>query len=83
MRPVSIPFQNEELREMNATCLRSLRRYIEEAKKSCQILNEVREFPVALEIREKILLQRQSENDAHNDYLVGRQKLFESAQWDR
>ena len=82
MSPVSLSFQNEELQEMNATCVRSLRRYIEEAKKTCEILSEARAFPVSLKIREKILRQRQSENDAYNDYLVGRQELFESAQWD-
>ena len=82
MRPENLASQREELQELHAFCVRSLRRYIEEAKRTCLILTEVREFPVSTEIHEKVVQQRESENAAYNDYLIARQKLFEAAKWD-
>jgi len=71
--------QSEELQHLHAFCVRTLRRYIEEAERTCRIFNEVHKFPVSREVREKILQQRESENAANNDYMVARQKLFEAA----
>jgi hypothetical protein len=45
------------------------------------ILTNVREFPVSLEMRRKILQQLQTENAAHENYQAARKQLFEAAQW--
>ena|SRR5215813_8427800 len=64
-----------KLQDLHGFGVRSLRRYIEEAEKSCKILENVHSFPISLEVRQKILEQRQSENAAYNDYLVARESL--------
>ena len=72
----------QKLQELHALCVRLLRNYIEEAKRSCQLLNEVPEFPVSLEVRKKILEQRRAENAAYERYQIARRNLFKAAQWD-
>jgi hypothetical protein len=72
----------QELQALHSSCVRTLSRYIEEAKRTCHILTTVREFPVSTEVREEIRQQRELENLAYNDYLIARQKLFETAKWD-
>ena len=74
--------QTKELQALHSSCVRTLSRYIEEAKRTCHILSTVHEFTVSTAIREEIVRQRESENLAYNDYLVARQKLFETAKWD-
>jgi hypothetical protein len=59
-----------------------LKRYIEEARKTCSILNEIREFPISVEVRKRLMAQRNVENAAHDDYQIARKKLFDVAQWE-
>jgi hypothetical protein len=73
---------NDQLVELQIFCVRALKRYMDEARKSCLILSNVRAFPVSLEMRREILHQRQTENAAHESYQVARKKLFEAAHWD-
>ena len=73
---------NDELLELQTFCVRALKRYMDEARKTCLILTNVYAFPVSLEMRSEILHQRQTENAAHESYQVGRKQPFEAAHWD-
>ena len=81
MHSKNSPAQAKELQALHSSCVRTLNRYIEEAKRTCHILTIVQEFPVSNEIQEEMVRQRESENAAYNDYLVARQKLSETAEW--
>jgi hypothetical protein len=72
---------NDELTELQTFCVRALKRYMDEARKTCLILSDINEFPVSLEARRDILQQRQSENAAHEDYQAARKHLFRAANW--
>jgi len=73
--------QSEDLKQLHTDCLRTLKRYIEEAQHTCTVLDEVQEFPVPHHLLLKILEQRQSENDAHEAYQIARTRLFVTARW--
>jgi len=73
---------NDELVKLQTFCVRALKRCMDEARKTCLILTNVRTFPVSLEMRREILHQRQTENAAPESYQVARKQLFEAAHWD-
>jgi hypothetical protein len=72
----------EQLLKLREDCTIALRRFVEQANKTCEIFQEIKpEFPLAVEDRQKILDQRQSENLAYDQYQIFRHKLFEAARW--
>ena len=82
--PVGLQMTPEELKELDRLhrdCLTSLNAFIEQAKKTCDLLETIKAFPVDLKARKEIIAQRVRENAAHELYQRARQKLFEAAKW--
>jgi hypothetical protein len=52
-----------------------------EANKTCKLLTSIKEFPVDLQAKEKILDQRLIENEAQELYQRARLELFTAANW--
>ena len=72
----------DELLKLREDCTGALGRFVEQAKKTCEILETIRsEFPLAVEDRQRVLQQRQSENLAYEQYQVSRNRLFDAARW--
>jgi hypothetical protein len=72
---------SEELEALHRTCMRTLKAYMEEANKTCELLNSITSFPVSIETRQAMLRQRVSENHARELYDLARAQLFEAARW--
>jgi hypothetical protein len=72
---------DQRLKQLRTECVRTLRKYMHEADKTCTLLNSIRMFPVPLEKRLAILDQRLVENAAHERYQTSRQQLFRLAKW--
>lgn len=77
-----MPESDEKLQDLHNKCVRSLRNYMAEANKTCQLLNAITKFPVSMEERMEILAQRRTENEAHERYHHARAILFRAAQWE-
>lgn len=73
---------SDHLAKLCEDCSGALRRFVEQANKTCEILLTIKpEFPLAVTDRLKILEQRRSENLAYDQYQAFRQKLFDAARW--
>ncbi len=59
----------------------SLRRYMDEANKLCELLEKCEEEPVDLKLRSEIAVQRSAENEAHAEYSADRERLLKAARW--
>jgi hypothetical protein len=70
-----------ELLQLNIDCVRSLRRYIEEANQTCAPLAQVEGFPIPAPQRIEMIDQRESENRASARYQNACKRLFDAAKW--
>ncbi|MFL6354628.1 MAG: hypothetical protein ACJ74Z_22635 [Bryobacteraceae bacterium] len=61
-------------------CGDALKLYIDEAEKTCAMLNECKGKTIDLDDRQRIVAQRASENNAHQRYMRVRERLFEVVQ---
>ena len=63
---------------LHKTCIDRLRRLIEEANRTCELLNSISSFPIPLETWTKVVMQRVAENEAQAQYQIARERLFEA-----
>jgi hypothetical protein len=78
----SVKPDKDQMLKLREDCTGALRRFVEQAHKTCEILETIKpEFPLAMEDRQRVLQQRQSENLAYEQYQASRNRLFEAARW--
>jgi hypothetical protein len=70
-----------ELDRLTRKCTDSLAYYIEEAKRTCKLLNAITRHPVSEDERKELSIQRSRENRAYIEYHEVRERLFEIAEW--
>jgi hypothetical protein len=66
-----------EFQDLHARCERNLRRYMEEAQKTCSLLRSCRIDTLTFQERNAILHQRLAENQAFEDYNEIRARLLD------
>lgn len=62
--------------------LETLENYIQESRKTCDVLNSIDKLPISMKQRLTILDQRQKENRAHERHQVVRERLFASLEFE-
>ena len=55
--------------------------YIEVAKKTCSLLDQIKSFLIGVDVREAIRRQRVKEKEAQEVYEIARNNLFDAARW--
>ena len=69
----------KQFKELHAKCQESLRHYVQEAERMCELFGQCLPEPVSIQTRAEILEQRVRENNAYASYVKIRQQLFEAA----
>ena len=72
---------NEDVEALHRFCVESLSGYIDEARKTCSMLQGIESFPVGNDVRDNVLHQRIAENDAHEFYQIARTNFFNALKW--
>jgi DNA-binding CsgD family transcriptional regulator len=68
----------EEIRKLREMCLTALRGYIEQATRTCSLLESMEQFPLSSDQWLAALEERTSENFAHDLYHSSREHLFQA-----
>lgn len=70
-----------DLLSLHGRSVTMLRIYIEVAKETCSLLDQIKSFPIGVDVREAIRRQRVKENEAQEVYEIARKNLFDAARW--
>ncbi len=70
----------KQFKELHAKCWETLKHYVHEADKMCELLGQCLPEPSSIEARAEIINQRVRENNAHASYLEIRRQLFSAVQ---
>ena len=71
--------QTAEWERLNAGCARALDKFTYEAEATCRVLAGIRHFPMSLDQRSVLALQRSAEIVAFSSYLDLHQRLCQFA----
>jgi hypothetical protein len=67
---------DDDVKHLHMSCISSLKEYMDEAQRTCDLLTSIESFPVSLEKQNQILQQRLSENETHERYQIAREHFF-------
>jgi hypothetical protein len=69
----------KQFKELHAKCWETLKHYVHEADRMCELFGQCLPEPMSMQARSEITEQRVRENNAHNSYIEIRRQLFEAA----
>jgi hypothetical protein len=69
----------KQFAELHAKCWETLKHFVHEADKMCELFGQVMPEPSSIQIRAEIVEQRVRENNAYAGYVEIRRQLFEAA----
>ena len=69
----------KQFQELHAQCWETLKHYVREADRMCELLGQCLPEPSSMQTRSEIIEQRVRENNAHASYIGVRRQLFEAA----
>ena len=70
---------SKQFAELHAQCWETLKHYVHEADRMCELFGHCLPEPSSIQIRSDIAEQRIRENNAHARYSEIRRQLFEAA----
>jgi hypothetical protein len=70
----------KQFKELHAKCWETLKNYVHEADKMCELFGQCLPEPSSMQTRAEIIDQRVRENNAHASYLEIRRQLFAAVQ---
>jgi hypothetical protein len=70
----------KQFKELHAKCWETLKHYVHEADKMCELFGQCLPEPSSMQTRAEIIDQRVRENNAHASYLEIRRQLFAAVQ---
>ena len=70
---------SKEFAALHAQCWETLKHYVHEADRMCELFGQCQPEPSSLQIRSEIIQQRILENNAYASYAEIRRQLFEAA----
>ena len=70
----------KQFAELHAQCWETLKHYVHEADRMCELFGQCLPGPSPIQLRSEIILQRTLENNAHSSYAEIRRQLFEAVQ---
>ena len=65
-----------DIETLHRICVERLKKLIQEANRTCGLLDKMSSFPISPEAYSEALTQRIVENEAHALYQVARENLF-------
>jgi len=65
-----------DIETLHRICVERLKKLIQEANRTCGLLDKMTSFPISGEAWSEALAQRLAENEAHALYQVARENLF-------
>jgi len=65
-----------DIETLHLICVERLKKLIQEANRTCGLLDKMTSFPISHEAWSEALAQRLAENEAHALYQVARENLF-------
>ena len=68
----------KQFAELHAKCRETLKHYVHEAERMCELFGQCLPEPLSMQTRSEILEQRVRENNAHASYAEIRRQLFEA-----
>ena len=71
---------SKQFAELHAKCWETLKRYVHEADRMCELFGQCLPEPSSIQIRSAIAEQRVRENNAYTNYAENRRQLFEAVQ---
>jgi hypothetical protein len=69
----------KQFAELHAKCWETLKHYVHEADRMCELFGQCGPEPPSIQVRSDIVQQRISENNAYASYAEIRRLLFEAA----
>jgi hypothetical protein len=69
----------KQFAELHAKCWETLKHYVHEADRMCELFGQCLPEPSSIQIRLEIIQQRNLENNAYARYIEIRRQLFEAA----
>jgi hypothetical protein len=69
----------KQFSELHAKCSETLKRYVHEADRMCELFGQCLPEPSSIQIRSQIAQQRILENNAYANYVEIRRQLLEAA----
>jgi len=69
---------SKQFAELHAKCWETLKHYVHEADRMCELFGQCLPEPSSIQTRADIMLQRVRENDAYASYAEIRQQLLEA-----
>lgn len=69
----------KQFAELHAKCWETLKHYVHEADRMCELFGHCLPEPSSIQIRSEIMQQRILENNAYASYSEIRRQLFEAA----
>ena len=68
----------KQFAELHAQCWETLKHYVHEADRMCELFGQCLPDPSSIQIRSEIIQQRILENNAYASYAEVRRQLFEA-----
>ncbi len=69
----------KQFAELHAKCWETLKHYVHEADRMCELFGHCRPEPSSIQVRSQIIQQRILENNAYASYAEVRRQLFEAS----